>query len=95
MSRVLSLVVNKKENKDNFIYNMINRGKEKDSLVDIEEKLREWGVEYEVKNPNHIKIGLINYYISTGACYIDGTSGKFKRKGLKFLKQILKIGGII
>ena len=92
MGKILGLVDYKSKNDP--IFNVIKK-KNKGSLKEVEMKLNGWGVEYEVKNPNHIKIGSINYYISTGTCYVDGMGGKFKKKGITFLKQILQRGGLI
>lgn len=85
MGRVLSLV-NELENED---FTIISK-KKGSSLNDVEIELKKLKINYEVKNKNHIKIGPVNYYPSTGTVYIDGMEGRFKQKGFKFLQQVLK-----
>lgn len=98
MNRVLNLV-NKPKSEDNIkndpLFEMVKQHTSKVSLSEIENKLTELGVDYEVKNPNHIKLGPINYYVSTGSIYIDGMGAKLKKKGFSTLKQLLKRWGFI
>jgi len=65
-------------------------------VKDVKRELDFWGViDYSIKNSNHIKIGNINFYPSTGTCYVDGNSASYKEKGLEFLKKLLKKKGLI
>jgi hypothetical protein len=63
--------------------------KKRNSLKEVECKLKEWGIDYEIKSPNHIRINNINYYPSTGTCYKDGMNSSIPKKGLKILKEVL------
>lgn len=47
-------------------------------------------VKYHIKNSNHIRVGNINFYLSTGTCYIDGAGGAYKGKGVEFLKELIR-----
>jgi len=61
--------------------------------------LDELGIFYEIKTQYHIRItgkyNAVNYYPKTGSCYIDRAQGKFKRKGLDFLKLVLQKEGYL
>jgi hypothetical protein len=96
MNRVLNLAVKYKNKEDeDLILDIVHKKKRKGSLTEVKDTLNKWGVDYEIKNQNHIKVGNINYYVSTGSIYIDGLGGKFKKKGLTFLKQILEKSRLI
>lgn len=96
MSRVLNFKVIENESREElFEIKEPKKRKKRLSLEEVETSLREWKVKFEVKSSNHVKIGAINFYISTGTCYIDGMGGSFKKKGLKFLKDVLKKEGIL
>ncbi len=62
------------------------------SLKEACKELDELGVQYEIKNFNHIRIENINFYLSTGTCYIDGTGSSYKNKGIEFLKDLIRKG---
>lgn len=85
MGKVLSLVNELKD--EDFTIISKNKGS---SLSDVESELRRMKIQYEVKNKNHVKIGPVNYYPSTGTVYVDGMEARFKQKGFEFLKQVLK-----
>lgn len=94
MSRnILSLIPSKGEyehGEDFFALKKSTKKRGQLSLKEIEDTLKSWRVEYKVKNSNHIKIGVVNYYPSTGTCYIDGMGASFKNRGLNFLKELLR-----
>ena len=46
-------------------------------------------IEHKVCSKNHIKVGRINFYLSTGTCYIDGDPSSCKEKGLKVFKKLI------
>jgi hypothetical protein len=77
------------ENSHNSKNNYFIGKKKKNTLGEVEDKLKGWGVEYEIKNLNHIRIGRVNYYPSTGTCYIDMEDTSISKKGLNILKEIL------
>lgn len=76
-----------------FALNVIKKKKYGVSLKEFEERLKNLGLEYDVKNPNHVKVGSINFYLSTGTCYIDGMSASYKNKGIQFFEEVLRREG--
>ena len=60
-----------------------------DKIVKVKNLLKGLGVEYRICNPNHIKVGRVNYYVSTGTCYIDGELKSLSGRGLDVFKRAL------
>lgn len=58
-------------------------------------QLNEWGVHYLVKSQFHVRIGSVNFYPTKGTIYVDGCVAKYKKKGLDFLKEVLKKEGYL
>jgi hypothetical protein len=86
---------NEGKNNNYFALNTVKKRKDRVSLEEFEEKLKEWRVEYSVKNSNHVKVKLVNFYLSTGTCYIDGMGASFKNKGIRFFEEVLRKEGLL
>lgn len=65
------------------------------AMVDARSWLAEQGVRYQFLPPSHIKIGVINFWPTTGTITIDGAGPKRAAKGLAGLETLLMECGAV